>query len=91
MFRERLPESQGMLFIFEEEALHAFWMKNMKFPIDIIWINREKKIADIQRSVQPCTEKCDNLIPQAPSQYAFEVPAGFVEKQQIKIGQQADF
>jgi len=43
MFRDRLGENEGMLFIFEEPDFYSFWMKNMKFPIDIIWLSEEKK------------------------------------------------
>ena len=39
MFRKSLPENEGMLFVFDREGYHRFWMMNMSFPIDIIWIN----------------------------------------------------
>src|SRR3989338_8541055 len=64
MFRESLSDNQGMFFIFENEARHGFWMKNMQFPLDILWIDKDKKIADIRTNVQPCKDYCESLIPQ---------------------------
>jgi uncharacterized membrane protein (UPF0127 family) len=65
MFRESLPANHGMLFTFLEEQEWSFWMKNTRMPLDIIWINKGKKIVHIERNVpvvpitsptnQPCT------------------------------------
>jgi hypothetical protein len=43
MYREKIDSDQGMLFIFEEEEKYSFWMKNMKFSIDILWLDRDKR------------------------------------------------
>jgi len=92
MFRRPLADNQGMLFIFREEALHAFWMKNMRFPLDIIWINSDKRVVDIKTNLVPCRfGPCPNIIPVSLSKYALEVRAGFVEKNKVKIGDQAVF
>ncbi|MBU1999321.1 MAG: DUF192 domain-containing protein, partial [Candidatus Omnitrophica bacterium] len=53
MFRDKLGEKEGMLFIFDERGRHNFWMKNMQFPIDIIWINQDKVIVDIRKNIPP--------------------------------------
>ncbi|MEK7599273.1 MAG: DUF192 domain-containing protein [Patescibacteria group bacterium] len=88
--REKLPENQGMLFIFDAPAYYHFWMKNMKFPIDIIWINKDKKIADIVRNAAP--ESYPEIFkPSQAAQYVLEVNAGFTEQHQIKIGETVDF
>src|SRR4030042_4940512 len=42
MFREKINEDQAMLFIFEEEDIHSFWMKNMRFAIDILWLDGQR-------------------------------------------------
>ncbi len=91
MFRESLAPNCGMLFVFDEEARQAIWMKNMRFPLDVIWLNADKVIVDIKTHANPCLESCESLIPQAPAKYALEAPAGFAEKNRIRVGQQAAF
>ncbi|MDP2830643.1 MAG: DUF192 domain-containing protein [Candidatus Omnitrophota bacterium] len=91
MFRERLLDNRAMLFVFDKEAQYSFWMENMKFPLDIIWINRNKKIVDIRTNVLPCGQRCKSLLPQYPAQYVLEVCAGFADRYQVKVGQQVNF
>lgn len=91
MFRERLPEGNGMLFVFEAHGRYGFWMKNMKFPIDIIWIDKAQRIVEIKSNVAPCKEECESLIPQEEAKYVLEVSAGFTVKYQLKIGDRVDF
>ncbi|MFH1458435.1 MAG: DUF192 domain-containing protein [Candidatus Omnitrophota bacterium] len=92
MYRESLAQGAGMLFVFEEEKIHAFWMKNMRFPLDIIWADADKKIVDIYENVSPCPqEACNNIIPKAPAQFVLEVNSGFVEKNKIKTGDFLEF
>jgi uncharacterized protein len=85
-----LGENEGMLFIFEKEGNYAFWMKDMKFPIDIAWLDKDKKIVFIENAVEPAT------YPKAfgssvLSLYVLETNAGFFEKNGIKIGDIAEF
>ncbi|MDD5154934.1 MAG: DUF192 domain-containing protein [Candidatus Omnitrophica bacterium] len=91
MFREKLAEGQAMLFVFDSEVLPSFWLKNVKFALDIIWINADKTVVDIKTNCQPCVEDCRSYVPAAPAKYAIEVPAGFVEKNQIKAGDRLSF
>jgi uncharacterized membrane protein (UPF0127 family) len=86
MFRKSLPEKDGMLFVFDEENYHSFWMMNMSFPIDIIWINKEKKVVDIVKNAQPCKLICSSYTPKEKAMYVLEVNANFTEKYSIKIG-----
>lgn len=98
MYRQALPEDQGMLFIFEEEARHGFWMKNVNFPLDIIWIDKVKRIVDIKPNLKPCQEvcepfdgghrekSCESYFPLEKAFYVLEVKAGFTDKHKIKIG-----
>ena len=51
--RETLPQNEGMLFLFENTDYHAFWMKNMRFPIDIIWMDDDRVIVGIAEHVLP--------------------------------------
>src|SRR3989344_124116 len=70
MFRENLNKNSGMLFIFHEEGIYGFWMKNTLIPLDIIWINSDKKIIFIKNNVLPCkTEICETFIPDENAKY----------------------
>ena len=86
MFRKSMAEDKGMLFIFEQEFLAGFWMKNVRFPLDIIWIDSQKKIVDIYEYALPCKDVCKTISPKANALFVLEVNAGFVKKQGIKIG-----
>lgn len=86
MFRKNLPEGRGMLFVFEAEGRYGFWMKNMKFTLDIIWIDKEKKIVDIKPHLSPCQEACEIFGPPDKILYALEVDAGFAGRNKIEIG-----
>jgi len=88
--RENLPENNGMLFVFDSRAYHSIWMKDMKFPIDIIWIG-DSKVVDLAEGT-PVPEKntADSVLPLyrpgAPAEFVLEVNAGFVKKHNIQIG-----
>jgi len=91
MFRKSLSDNEGMLFIFDEEGQHAFWMQNMLISLDIIWINQEKIIVDIITNTPPCNDACNIMVPRSKAKYVLEVRSGFVQKHNIKIGQKAIF
>jgi len=91
MFRKTLSEKEGMLFVFNEESYHSFWMMNMSFPIDIIWINNEKKVVDIVENAQPCKLTCSSYRPKETALYVLEVNANFTEKHGVKIGSSLEF
>lgn len=75
-----------MIFIFPSETRGGFWMKNVKFPLDIIWIDSEKKIIGTDK-METCFEKeCKIYYPPSPIKFALEVEADFVEKNKIKAG-----
>jgi uncharacterized membrane protein (UPF0127 family) len=87
MFCESLAENKGMLFIFNKEAIHPFWMKNTLIALDIIWINAENKIVFISEDAQPCkTLLCPQIAPNQKARYVLEINAGLTSKLGIKIG-----
>src|SRR6187401_1461382 len=59
MFRPSLPLDHGMLFLFERPDFHGIWMKNCKFPIDILWLDADHKVVHLAEKVPPCTAKVD--------------------------------
>ena len=92
MNQDRLPINEGMLFIFNEYKVHEFWMKNMNFPLDIIYINNDHIISSIIRNAPPCkTEECDIYKPKNKSMMVLEINGGLAEKYDIKIGQNVEF
>ncbi len=97
MFRTNLAENAGMLFIFENEAKHGFWMANTKIPLDIIWIDSTGKIVDISKNTPPCTETgnmqamCKTYKPRVRALYVLEVNGGWTEGNGAKIGDKVIF
>jgi len=88
MFRDNLDEKDAMLFVFEQPGQYKYWMKNMKIPIDIIFLNENKEIVTIHKRVEPCTEEpCDLYDPDEPALYVIEVKAGFSERHNLAPGQ----
>ncbi|MBS3818600.1 DUF192 domain-containing protein [bacterium] len=92
MFREGIKENQGMLFVMEEEGPHGFWMKNMKFSIDILWLNEHKRIVHLESQVPPCkSPPCPTYQSEIPAKYVLELKAGSVEKYNLEVYEKVDF
>src|SRR3989338_6532280 len=90
MYRESLPENAGMLFIFPDLNYRTFWMKNVKFSIDLIFVDSGLNVNEV-KTVQPCTaEPCPVYPSEFPAQYVIEVNAGFAEKHGIRAGTKVD-
>jgi hypothetical protein len=83
--RRELRPGFGMLFVFEEETRPSFWMKDMRFSIDIIWISADGRVVDIDAGVLPESYP-QTFTPDSPVRYVLEVPAGFSEAEGITIG-----
>jgi hypothetical protein len=89
MNRQELCPNCGMLFIFNEENKHSFWMKNTLLPLNMIFIDKNKKVVDIKKA-EPCWEDpCQTYTPQEPCSYVLEVPAETFTNE--LIGQNAIF
>lgn len=84
MFRDKMDENQGMLFLFQIEEQQAFWMKNTILPLDIIFVNAKREVVSIQKNAEPYSEK--SLPSFKPAQYVVEVNAGYTDKYGIKPG-----
>ena len=92
MFRESLDKDQGMLFVFEEEAFYSFWMKNTWIPLDILWLDRGKRIVHIETDVPPCREEpCPSYGTRLPALYVLELKAGSVEARGLKMFDRLEF
>ncbi|MCR4279228.1 MAG: DUF192 domain-containing protein [Candidatus Zambryskibacteria bacterium] len=83
--RESLEPGNGLLFIMPTSAKHGFWMKDMNFPIDIIWIDDVWVVAGVERSAQPESYP-ETFTPNRPVKYVLEVPAGTADEFGIDTG-----
>ena len=83
--RTTLGPGQGMLFIFQEDGAWRFWMKDMHFPIDIIWIDNNGFVVAAHTNVSPSTYP-QTFEPSRVARYVLEVPAGFMAQHHISIG-----
>lgn len=77
MYRDSMNDNQGMLFVFKDEQPRSFYMKNTRIPLDLIFINENKKIVSFQKNAQPFDER--SLPSNAPAKYVLEVNAGLVD------------
>jgi len=86
--RDSLGENEGMLFIFEKPDYYSFWMKDMKIPLDFIWISGNE-IKDITKNIPPPKNSSDRLQTYRPIEKVdkvLEVNSGWVESHNVKIG-----
>ena len=95
MFREKLDNDKGMLFVFQQPEKYGFWMKNMLIPLDIIWIDEDKTIVYIEKDVQPCkmnnSANCNVYYPNKEALYILEINSGLSEENNLSVGEQGDF
>jgi len=91
MFRTELAKDRGMLFVFPESDKQSFWMKNTLLHLDIIWINESFEVVDFI-SATPCSfDPCLIYVPEQNARYVLEVNKGFVEENNISLGDKASF
>jgi uncharacterized membrane protein (UPF0127 family) len=86
----RLPKNTGMLFILDAPGTYGFWMKDMRYPIDIIWINEAFSVVSFAENASP--EDYPRVYsPESDALYVLEVPAGFVKDASIVKREKVDF
>ena len=87
MFRPSLPPDRGMVFIFETADFHGIWMKNCKFPIDILWLDEEQTVVHVAESVPPCkADPCPVYNPMRRASYVIELNAGQARREKAVLG-----
>ncbi|KMZ12906.1 exported protein [Candidatus Burkholderia humilis] len=87
MYRTKLAPNEGMLFVFGENAVHCFWMKNTLIPLSIAFIRADGTVTDIDE-MQAETENKNNHCPRNNGVYALEMPKGWFAAKGIKPGTQ---
>ena len=95
MFRSSLPADRGMLFVFERADFHGIWMKNCRFPIDILWLDADKRIVHVQEAAPPCPkelqDRCPVYSPLRKAAYVVELNAGQARREGAVVGGAVSF
>jgi hypothetical protein len=77
MDRTQMAADHGMLFVFEDDAPRAFWMKNTKIALDMLFFDAERRLVSVQHDVPPCRfDPCPAYSSGAPARYVLELNAG---------------
>lgn len=88
---DKIDLNGGLLMAFDTDAEHGIWMKDMNFPLDIIWMDKNEKVIYIVKNAPPEDPAVTVYAPKTPARYVLELPAGSVDKAAIKTGSVADF
>ena len=90
--RSGLENGWGMLFVFEKRKQHGFWMKDMQFPLDIIWLDNHR-IVHILRNVQPAKSGIIPLVmtPPVSGNFVLEIDSGRADELKLQVGQRLKF
>jgi len=93
MFRDELAAGTGMIFLHDREEPQAYWMKNTKIPLDILYFDNARKLVAQQRDVPPCTagDACPPYPSNAPARYVLELNAGEAAKLKLQNGAELEF
>ena len=89
MYRKKLLNNEGMLFIFPREKIIELWMKNTYIPLDVIFISENKVIVDIKKNMEKLSKTI--VKSKVKSRYALEFNAGLINKLDIEIGDKVLF
>lgn len=84
MFRRSIPKDYAMIFDVRRERYVDIHMMFVKFPLDVVYLNRDRRIIDIKPALKPWV---GFALPKSPAQYVIELPAGSVERAALKIGE----
>ena len=89
MYRRELGTDEGMLFVFPDEKVQSFWMKNTPLSLDIIFMDRRRRVVGIIHDTVPFSTRSVSV--RVPSQYALEVRAGMARRNGIAVGDRVRF
>jgi uncharacterized protein len=89
MYRTQLADGHGMLFVFDEETDHSFWMKNTVIPLDMLFISADRRIVGIHQNATPLS--LASISVGQPSKWVLEVPGGYTARAGIGTGDTIDF
>ncbi len=88
--REDLARDKGMLFVFDHSGRYPFWMKDMNFPIDIIWIGEDRRVVHIKKDARPESYP-ETFMSVGDARYVLEVISGFSAENNLEVGDRVEF
>ena len=95
MFRDSLAPDRGMLFFHKQPGVYRYWMYNVRIPLDMIWMDVDRKIVELVPDTQPCTEedptRCRVYGGAALAVTVLELPVGSIAKHGLRVGQRLRF
>lgn len=92
MFRNQLPLNSGMLFIFEDADYHGIWMKNCRISLDILWLDKNRRVIHMEEKAPPCEDdSCRTYYPLQKALYVLELNAGLIAREKIGLGAHLKF
>lgn len=93
MFRDRLEPGHGMIFLWDREEPRAFWMKNTRIPLDILYFDGQRKLVSVAANTPPCGlgDRCPNYPSEGPAQYVLELNAGEAKRLKLERGAEIKF
>ncbi len=88
MGREKIGSREGMIFIFEEDGRHTFWMKDCKASLDMVWLDAHQRIVWVEVDRKPCPPagECPTIVPPTAARFVIEFAAGTVRAEALKPG-----
>lgn len=84
-----LEQNEGLLFVFPHDSAHGIWMKDMHFPIDVVWLDSDFVVVDLEENARPESFPDEVYRPERDARYVLEVPTGTIRASGIKINTQA--
>lgn len=93
MFRDSMAADHGMLFVFEHEQPLAFWMKNTRIPLDILYFDAERRLVSAAENTPPCSagDRCPSYPSKGPARFTLELNAGTAHQLDIQPGTELVF
>jgi uncharacterized membrane protein (UPF0127 family) len=92
MFRDRVGPDEGMIFLFSRDDFHAFWMKNCRVSLDLIWLSDDRRVVYMEVGAPPCRrDPCPSYLPLQKARYVLEIAAGGVKRSGLKVGDLIQF
>ncbi len=90
-YRDSICETCGILFFFENDSQTGFYMKDCKFPLDMMFVDADMNIVDIKKSFETCTDVCTPYYSKVPYRYVIEVNGGWCDRNSVNIGDKVNF
>jgi uncharacterized protein len=93
-YRDQLAPDRGMLFLHGGEGNYPYWMYEVRIPLDMLWMDKDRQVVEIYRHAEPCPgpqDKCPVYGGRERSMFVLELAGGMIDKYQLKVGQTLDF